>query len=571
MKKEQLFFNFLVASLVLVQSGCGGGEQKPSSASSSDLEQNNSSQYTYAIDPNYYTFRNNKSAYIPPQCYTKVKDKDKEFNPCYSCHTQSKEPNFVNDEELQLNYLFTRYATQNRWSNLFKDKSAKIETISDTAILKYVQKSNYFDENGSIILASRLKKIPAKWDVYNDGKWNGYIPDCYYNFDEEGFDRKPDGNYTLWRSFAYYPFLGTFWPTNGSTDDVLIRLPHYFAEDVNGTFDIEVYKTNLAIIEAFIKDEEVAFAFDEARFGIDADKDGSITHANTIARFNEDNDIFYVGKAGSMLASGKIEAAKGLYPVGTEFLHSVRYIDFNETTKKLQMSARMKELRYAKKERWVDVELHKIKADIEATERTAYPNAIKQFDGNSESGLNNKLCCTYIAFIEDNKGELRPQNYEELVFCMGCHGTIGSTIDTIFSFSRKFKSDTLAEGWYHWSQHGFENIPERIRDDGEYEYSYYLLHNKAGDEFRENREVIEKFFNESFEPKEEAFEKLHNDISYLLIPSKERALMLDKAYLTIVQEQSFIFGRDANDKPVTNVLKEVEQFAPTGITTPLHY
>ena len=59
-------------------------------------------------------------------------------------------------------------------------------------------------------------------------------------------------------------------------------------------------------------------------------------------------------------------------------------------------------------------------------------------------------------------------------------------------------------------------------------------------------------------------EALHGDISQLLIPSAARALILDKAYKVIVDEQSYIYGRDAHVALADNVYKEVEIDAPTG-------
>ncbi len=41
-------------------------------------------------------------------------------------------------------------------------------------------------------------------------------------------------------------------------------------------------------------------------------------------------------------------------------------------------------------------------------------------------------------------------------------------------------------------------------------------------------------------------ESLYHDVSLLLFPSKERALVLDKGYKVMVEEQRFIYGRDAN-------------------------
>ncbi len=108
--------------------------------------------------------------------------------------------------------------------------------------------------------------------------WKGYRPDCYFNFDEEGFDKDAEGSYTGWRAFRYYPFLGTFWPTNGSTDDVLIRLDTLFTLDENNTFDKEVYKLNLAIVEALVKQKEIAFepGMDEDLYGVDLNYNGIV-------------------------------------------------------------------------------------------------------------------------------------------------------------------------------------------------------------------------------------------------------------------------------------------------------
>jgi len=57
--------------------------------------------------------------------------------------------------------------------------------------------------------------------------------------------------------------------------------------------------------------------------------------------------------------------------------------------------------------------------------------------------------------------------------------------------------------------------------------------------------------------KPEMLAKLHDDILVLLFPSKKKALSLDKGYKVMVQEQSFIYGRDANVKPMENVYKAI--------------
>jgi hypothetical protein len=98
-----------------------------------------------------------------------------------------------------------------------------------------------------------------------------------------------------------------------------------------------------------------------------------------------------------------------------------------------------------------------------------------------------------------------------------------------------------------------------------HEYSQYLEKNGAGDEFRANLEVIERFFNEDGSLKQDMLNKLHHDISLLLWPSPARALELNKAYRVIVQQQSFKQGRDATIIPLENVHRKVVQDQITGI------
>src|SRR3546814_9497928 len=61
--------------------------------------------------------------------------------------------------------------------------------------------------------------------------------------------------------------------------------------------------------------------------------------------------MHYVGRARREQDAGRVHAAAGLFPEGTEFLHSVRYLDIaGDGT--AAPSARMKELRYSRKEHW---------------------------------------------------------------------------------------------------------------------------------------------------------------------------------------------------------------------------
>lgn len=541
----------------------------------------------------------NETAYITSQCYTKTEDEKNPnilHNPCFSCHVKNKVPNFtLYDDELQRAYDFPSPALKNPWSNLFLDRTKAVNAISDKAILNYVREDNY-QKNGKIILKEKLQNLKPEWDFNANGVWDGYTPDCYFHFDEDGFDTTPSGEYTGWRAFAYYPFLGTFWPTNGSTDDVLIRLAKPFQEDENGRFDKEVYTLNLLIVESLIKQKSLAISpVDEKRYGVDLNQNGVLDVADEIV-FNwrqpsydaqslklSNFSMSYVGHAKTLLESNEYLIAPGLYPKDTEFLHSVRYINI-DAKGDIALAPRMKELRYGKKLFWYPYFQLSNAGMEDLKEKESSPDNVDTYVGDIERGLNNKIGWYYQGFIEDSKGELRPQSYEETLFCMGCHNNIGAIADSTFVYQRKFEKGTHKDGWYHWSEKGFKNIKDMLLPSGESEYVRYLKNNNAGDEFRDNTEVMEKFFVKGWEKdakniekellaklenpdivldsywkvKKEAIEKLKNDISYLLLPSKERALTLNKAYKVIVDEQSFIYGRDAHVKPVTNVHKEVK-------------
>ncbi|WP_156879108.1 hypothetical protein [Oceanobacter kriegii] len=510
----------------------------------------------------------NTFAYIPPQCFTDPVDTDGSVkNPCYACHTMSKTPNFFNDIDVQLAYAFPENATTNRWLNMFADRSEFIEKTSDASMLNYVREDNYFDEKGRIQLAETLAKPPQQWDRNSNGQWDGYTPDVWFNFDSEGFDRTPAGDYSGWRVFAYYPFEGTFFPTNGSTDDVMIRLAPAFQQTEEGKFDLTTYKVNLAIVEAMVKAESIAIsAVDENRFGVDLDKDGKLGEARQVTYDwapLEKRFMSYVGLARQQLQQGDVHLAKGLYPEGTEFVHSVRYLDVQDG--QVTMAKRMKELRYSQKQSWRNYYKLRQIVNKEIKERHDFPDRQKTVFGNMEEGMVAQYGWRYQGFIEDAEGALRPQNYEETLFCMGCHGNIGAQTDTTLSFARKFGADSHKQGWYHWMEKSLQGVADPKREDGTGQYAYYLQNNPTGNEYRTNMEVYNKFFNQDGSPKEAAFAKLENDISYLLMPSPQRAMQLNKAYKAVVEEQSFKLGRDAILDPHNNVHDAVEMDQETGI------
>ncbi len=515
-----------------------------------------------AAAKNYMSFENS-AAYIPPMCYTKTKDENRQaHNPCYSCHTKGVEPNYMDDSSLQVALDFPATAMNNRWKNLFIDRSEDVAKISDSWILSYIRTSNYLDNDGNIILQKSLPK-----------NFEGYVPDCYMNFDDEGFDRDRTGAYTGWRAFRYYPFLGTFWPTNGSTDDVLIRLPEKFRKDKQGRFSIDIYKANLAIAESMLKQKSVTSEpIDEKKAGKDLDGDGSLGTAEMIKYTWNKTPMSYAG-----MAEGE-QIAGGLLPVGTELLHTVRYVDWDDEKNQPRMSARMKEVRYAVKDEWMDYAQMKESYISEMKDLFISKEiAMTRYNGNGNAGMQTGSGWIYQGFIEDSDGNLRPQSDEETLFCMGCHTGIGATADTVFSYQRKLEGgdrNSIEYGWNHWSQKGLKGLKDqtvRYKTAGDQaEYAFYLETNHAGDEFRGNDEVMKKFFNPDGSLKPEMIKKLQSDISVLLFPSRERALTMNKAYRVIAAQQTFIYGRDATVNPPKNVLEKIEENSDTGITKQIY-
>lgn len=522
------------------------------------------------------TILSHPTPYIPPQCYTSSKtQKGVTNNPCYTCHTQGKRPNVLNDSETQLAFTFLGPAQTNPWTNLFVDRRAQIAAMSDAAILQYVKQDNYRDASGKVKLITTINAHIKTYDANGNGQWDGYLPDVYFQFDHEGFDRSPSGEYSGWRSFAYYPFLGTFMPTNGSTDDVMIRLPRAFQTNEQGQWDKSIYIINLAIVEAVIKEKNIPIPpVDEKSLGVDLNKNGKLDRATEVVYDwapLQKRLMSYVGGARELLATKKVHLAAKLYPEGTEFLHSVRYLDIN-SQQQVAMAPRLKELRYSRKKFWATYFDHQTIAGNEIKERHDYPDRPKRIIGSPEEGITLEQGWVYQGFIEDAQGELRPQTFEEHAFCAGCHSGTGSHVDSSFAFYRKFDHQQFQQGWYHWTQKPLAGIPEPKREsDGEYEYSYYLQHNPTGDEYAANTEVVERFFNSDGKQKPEAFQRLHQDISYLLMPSTARALALNKAYRLIVQEQSFNRGRDAVLAPMTQVHKHLEEDQETGIQSALNF
>jgi len=484
----------------------------------------------------------NPEAVIPSQCYTKT---DGISNPCYTCHTRLNGRNEMNDYDLQREYAFSDEGLTNHWVNLFEDRRDAIAEISDEEILEYVRQDNY----------RALKEHLEERDDYL-----GWVPDIEnlasargIAFDPEGFAR--DGSW--WRAFRYKPFLGTFWPTNGSTDDVMIRHPLFYVDQA-GQPSREIYKINLAILEAAIAtpsivpsdemDREVE-PIDEILAGFDFDDDGVLERSVTRIRKLPSS---YVGGASGL------PVQRFLYPEGTEFLHTVRYVDPNLRD---LTAMRMKEVRYSKRETPMSLDL--LQRVYEAEDAAKEAGLLPVFSGTAETGLLNDFGWRYQGFIEASGGHLRLQTKEETVFCMGCHSTIGVTVDQSFAFARKVPG---AEGWGYQDLRGIKDVPQAGRDTPE--ILEYFQRVRGADEFRANTEALDRFFSGGEVDEAEVRRAAPGgdlDILHLIGPSRERALQLDKAYKALVEDQDFELGRDAVSEPATRVFEQISGNGTTAL------
>ncbi|MDK2596749.1 hypothetical protein QNM18_16995 [Pseudoalteromonas sp. P94(2023)] len=467
----------------------------------------------------------NPESVIPPQCYTKTEGVN---NPCYACHQsyhgQKQRPNVMNDGDLQGDYEFSDLGLTNHWKNLFIDRSDLIKTISDQEITNWIEQDNY---------TPFIEKMAKRSD------WRGEITPLENlafpekAFDELGFARDGSG----WVAFNYKPFPSTFWPTNGSTGDVMIRLPRNF-QTLKGQYNKDVYLANLSLTELALKglNEISVPAISEQHIGQDLNNDGQLTEIVLIKK-----QAHYVGDADAPLAHM-------LYPEGTELLHTVRYLGVDKQGN-IYNAPRLKELRYMKKHNFKTNQEIAASYYREAKEKEFEKLPITLYLG--DKGVNNTFGWTINGYIEDSQGELRPQHAQELAFCNGCHKTVGSTYDQTFSFARKVEG---AAGWGYINLKTQQDVPNIGEEQGE--FLTYMSRVGGGDEFRQNQEMLKKWFTGGKVDKEKVQKAVN--LYELITPSKERALALNKAYLTIVKEQSFLFGRDATMVKAKNVLEQVD-------------
>jgi hypothetical protein len=466
----------------------------------------------------------NLEAVIPPQCYTRTEGK---HNPCYVCHQDAipKRENVMNDGGLQAEYSFSDLGLANHWENLFHSRLERINKISDEEILLWINQDNYSE------LAPRLKA--AKFEGWMPDLKN--LQDASLAFDKDGFAK--DGSH--WVAFNYKPFPSTFWPTNGATDDVMIRLSESYRTNEAGEYSKDIYKANLAILEAKIKgfNSISSLPIDETKVGVDLNEDGKFSLVEEITKLDA-----YVGAASEFFIDTYV------YPQDTEFLHTVRYVAVSDEGD-ITHSTRMKEVRYMKK--WQAFPKGTLARYYEEEQYEKEAGKLPSYSKLGDYGLDNGMGWSVQGFIENKNGRLRMASHEENLFCMGCHGSIGSTIDKTFSFARKVDG---AKGWGYINLKGMPDAPSMGETKGE--FLTYFERVGGGNEFRGNAEAQSKWFNEDGSVNIAAVTAA--DVYTLATPSPERATQLNKAYKTIVEDQTFYLGRDAVISVPKNVYREID-------------
>jgi len=221
----------------------------------------------------------------------------------------------------------------------------------------------------------------------------------------------------------------------------------------------------------------------------------------------------------------------------------------------------MKELRYARKSALLDPSQILGIYSEEKDERDA--GRLPKFQGSAESGIRNDFGWIYQGYIEDAFGRLRLQTKQEHLACMGCHTNLGVTVDGSFSFVRKVPGEG---GWAYQDLRGMKDVPQLGHDEPE--FLTYLERVKGGDEFRANDEILERFFEGDKVRRSEVLRGARGgdqDFAWLVVPTYERALDLNRAYMALVRTQSFERGRDAPLSPLRRVFARVESETPTGL------
>jgi len=393
----------------------------------------------------------NEEPSIPAQCWIETGYGTQ--NACLYCHTDSlesrKHGNAFPLAEDQILYSFpTPDLNKVLWRNTIfpHEIDARLEkagvSVPDINDVLYVRRDNWMpafnqarpndargwlnDKSRSFVLFPALNPR----HLFPENEQNPTSDGAHGYVDKDGFVRDEKAQPTGWRAINFFPY-GIFTPLSGSVSGIYIRLPEPFRTDQDKPSPSK-YKKNLELLEKNIKDR----SYEESHYYGDA--------SNTRVK-------------------------KGFFPVGTEFAHPLHYVDLNAdgengarvdgvvenkgTTYEFPgtRSKRLKEMRYMYK--WKEVDLQDIDEEAHYEEYVV---------GNEGQGwVDNNAGWLLAGFIEDRQGELRPQTTEEMMQCIGCHGKVGNTVDSVWSFQRKHPGD---KGWREMDYGAYDSKNPRKSD-----------------------------------------------------------------------------------------------------------
>ncbi|MFC2163362.1 hypothetical protein ACFLT2_00020 [Acidobacteriota bacterium] len=420
----------------------------------------------------------NEDPAIPAQCWVETGYGTQ--NACQYCHTnylaENRHGNALALAEDQILYSFpSPNLNRVNWKNIIHpeeilarlaEEELAVPRAGDPENLDYVRTDNWREAfrkarrnrddswNNLANTSSDFQLFPAlnPDDLFpfvdedkTSGGQHGFI-------DEDGFIWSKESQITGWRAINFFPYA-IFTPLTGSVSGIYIRLSKEFMTE-DGNPDLEIYKKNLDLLERNIKNLKI-----------------DSTH--------------YYGDA------KEVEVRKGFYPVGTEFAHPLHYVDLNadgDVGLRLDglnrneepdyefpgtRSKRVKEIRYMYK--WKDVRLEDIGDDGEGDSAFLIGNKTRGWIDNSDGWI-------LAAYIENREGDLRPQTTEELMQCLGCHSSVGNTIDAVWSFQRKLPREP---GWGEMDYGRYnKRSPEKTwlqdyfkatENMGELEYFYFTV------------------------------------------------------------------------------------------------
>lgn len=453
MKTNNKLSSILLVAALFLYGGCGSGDSSQQEQTTTDNETTQQVIIPQAApmqgEYRARTLFENPYANIPAQCYIETSFGTQ--NACLFCHSNAparlklgnKTPQAGLDPilgNLQLEYAFgaaDRFSVSpniNPWENTIKphklDEAFTLLGIDETKwdMAQYIKTDNWQGaynkkkgdkkKSNSGIKDDSFRLFPALNPASLPANSDGFVRTT--SADEALFSDSLGLN-TGWRSINFMPY-GIFTPHTGSVSGVYIRLDEKFMKNSQGQFDLEIYKQNLELLEQAIQDRI---------------KNGATN---------------YVGLASSE------PLHRGLFPLKTEFAHPLHYVDVDADGSASKFpgtrASRVKEIRYMYK--W---KMHYTDEPVSKDENA--PLYYNEKEAWIDSGAGWYLS----AFIESADGELRAQTPEELMQCVGCHSSkygfepeqfnsgTGNTIDTVWSFSRKFAGDL---GWKEMDYLGYK-------------------------------------------------------------------------------------------------------------------